>query len=399
MAKKTKGGVSRVVDRVRASSKVSYGMKKARLKHEALNRERDLTRIRYMENIAGLSASSISALEDSIDDHNMNLGGNEWEDVENIVGSEINPEDVDVDCPETSIIYDLRELTTSKWNTRHYVDHRTWKLRRETLEKNWAPLLEPLTDAYLQWRYQQQSSQQPPPSESNPYDITITVLDIYTLSTVEVIRRSEHSPSVAITLVQAGYLGTAPESPSLAISLKTLELFRVIRLHRPSFSIKAFAKTICYLYTIPYRRHYRSALSDAFDIYLSLRRIVDKRVRVFLDRDKPHYRVLNACPPCNYELEGEPELRYKRMFVLDGNNSLKRIKGVGNRQVSSTRPFEDSDYYLSTEFVNKYANEVKARATPLSEANDEEAEEGTIVPTAGGDPTDGSSGLSSCSGV
>lgn len=54
----------------------------------------------------------------------------------------------------------------------------------------------------------------------------------------------------AEALVAAGYLGTTPIYPSLAISLKTLELLRVIRLFKASFSIEAFTKMICYMYYV-----------------------------------------------------------------------------------------------------------------------------------------------------
>lgn len=51
------------------------------------------------------------------------------------------------------------------------------------------------------------------------------------------------------------------------------------------------------------------------------------------------------------QVQGEPELRFQRMWGMDGNNSLKRIKAIGNRQVDSRR-FTDSDYYLSPDFVD-----------------------------------------------
>lgn len=67
--------------------------------------------------------------------------------------------------------------------------------------------------------------------------------------------------------------------------------------------MKAFLR--CYWINFtqsPYRRRYRAALSDAFDIYLAIRRIIDQRVAKALGRDTPDYRVLHACPSCNYEV-------------------------------------------------------------------------------------------------
>ena len=43
----------------------------------------------------------------------------------------------------------------------------------------------------------------------------------------------------------SGYLGNKPLSPNLAISIRMLELYRKLRLRKPSFSVKAFTKVVC----------------------------------------------------------------------------------------------------------------------------------------------------------
>ncbi|KAG6839861.1 hypothetical protein C0991_011015 [Blastosporella zonata] len=291
----------------------------------------------------GLSSSSLAALGCDDVEHD-GMQGSEWEDVDlNMIGPDMDRGGDDED-PESSIVYDLRDLATSKWKTRKYVDRRTWRLRRETLERNWAPLLGPLTDAYLGWLAKTSPLPCPTPPHNNaaPPNSSADTTPTDTLPTEASCTPNAHEVSIRV----------------------------------------------------PYRRQYRASISDAFDIYLSIRRIADRRVAVFLKRDTPDYRVLNACPPCNYELEGEPELRFRRMMVVDGNNSLKRIKGIGSRHVSSTRSFEESDYYLSSEFVDKYAHEVKARTLPLAESEDAT---NNTEPTEDGDPTDGSSGADSLS--
>ncbi|RDB25832.1 hypothetical protein Hypma_006599 [Hypsizygus marmoreus] len=100
----------------------------------------------------------------------------------------------------------------------------------------------------------------------------------------------------------------------------------------------------------------------------------------------PSHFLSSPSPSC--QLEGEPELWYRRMWVMDGNNSLKRIRGIGDRQVADTRIFEASDYFLPSEFVNRFANEVKAPPKPAAGAADEDI--GPSEETeADGDPTDG----------
>lgn len=84
------------------------------------------------------------------------------------------------------------------------------------------------------------------------------------------------------------------------------------------------------------------------------------------------------------------------MWVVDGNNSLKRMAGVGNREVSDTRVFGESDYYLSADFVNTFANEV----THTTHVEDEDPDESQSewVNEEHGDPTDGTTdgGLAQC---
>jgi hypothetical protein len=112
-----------------------------------------------------------------------------------------------------------------------------------------------LIEAYLKWKYQQFdtatscTSHIQSPIESL-YDFTMETVDIYSLQTSTLIRRSENCKSAAIALVDCGYLGTSPNSLTLAISLKTLELYRRIQLRKPSFSVEAFVKVICDLYMV-----------------------------------------------------------------------------------------------------------------------------------------------------
>ena len=74
---------------------------------------------------------------------------------------------------------------------------------------------------------------------------------------------------------------------------------------------------------------------------------------------------------------------------------------LGDRISGDTRTYEDGDYYLSQEFVNQYAYEVKARPTTLKRkrreiqaegCDDDDADDSQVVPvsdTGEGDPTDG----------
>lgn len=145
-------------------------------------------------------------------------------------------------------------LTYYRWKRRWYKDTRTWRQRLHCSHVNWDSIMDDLVETYLRWKHPRLDANASSTSTSalaeSPYDFTVEVINIYSLETSALIRRSEESKSPAIALVDCGYLGTTPTSPTLAISLKTLELYRRIRLRKPSFSVEAFAKVICDLYTV-----------------------------------------------------------------------------------------------------------------------------------------------------
>ena len=64
------------------------------------------------------------------------------------------------------------------------------------------------------------------------------------------------------------------------------------------------------------------------------------------------------------------------MLVLDGNNSLKRMKSAhGQREVGDAREFSDSDYFLSNAYVNSFENEIRR---PTQRDVKQEPEDNTI---------------------
>ena len=80
-------------------------------------------------------------------------------------------------------------------------------------------------------------------------DIEIAVVDIYTLSTSVKVSSADEG-TTASALADLGFIGNAPFNPSIAVSMKTLELYRILRRRKPSFSIEAFVKVISDLYLV-----------------------------------------------------------------------------------------------------------------------------------------------------
>jgi len=74
------------------------------------------------------------------------------------------------------------------------------------------------------------------------------------------------------------------------------------------------------------------------------------------------------------------------MLVLDGNNSLKRMKSArGQREVGDARELDDGDYFLSNTYVNSFENEIRrpAQKNVKQESDDEalDGDEGDIAET------------------
>jgi hypothetical protein len=146
---------------------------------------------------------------------------------------------------------------------RVYRDTRTWRHRLERQQSNWNAIFTSLTEAFLQWKYPQgpttlPESHTPPTDSLSPhaidvdpvsYDFTIDCVDLYTLSTSIHVTRTA-SMTAAEALMNQGYLVTSPVDSTLAISVKTLELFRRFRCSKASLSVEAFAKVLCDLYAV-----------------------------------------------------------------------------------------------------------------------------------------------------
>jgi hypothetical protein len=106
-----------------------------------------------------------------------------------------------------------------------------------------------LIESYLIWKYVS-STETPAPATPTTFDFDINILDLYTLKTTAHITQDADSPSVADALMKHGLVGSTPISPTLAVSVRTLELYRQLRKRKLSFSGEAFAKVVCDLYKV-----------------------------------------------------------------------------------------------------------------------------------------------------
>ncbi|KAJ6593718.1 hypothetical protein B0H19DRAFT_916404 [Mycena capillaripes] len=175
---------------------------------------------------------------------------------------------------------------------------------------------------------------------------------------------------VASACIRHGWMPVSPYVPTVVITLRALEVYRVTHLRCPRLGIQAFVRALCDIHGVAPRPWLGTQFSVAFDVYLAIRAAVDQRVQVALGRDTPNWRLKNACPACLYKVEGEPTLDIPFMTTMDGNNSLARFELRERDQVNvdgttvpgALKERQDErvvpgDYYLPREEVDKWAKE------------------------------------------
>ncbi|KAG9120276.1 hypothetical protein FRC07_004303 [Ceratobasidium sp. 392] len=207
--------------------------------------------------------------------------------------------------------------------------YRSWIERTHNASAAWSSQYEELADAYLQYKASLSPNSDPPVHEAHKEDSC--ELETFLVEGVDLFARepdlsfthprNEHRN---VTLARAGYISPSPTNPTTAISIRTLEIFKALRRRMPQFSVQAFAKTLCDLHSVPYKRYLREQLSATLDVYFTVLRIIDSRLLAALKRDGPDWRLKNACPACTYKLEEELVLKPSMMACGDGNVSLKR---------------------------------------------------------------------------
>ncbi|KAI6148047.1 hypothetical protein BKA82DRAFT_4329966 [Pisolithus tinctorius] len=165
----------------------------------------------------------------------------------------------------------------------------------------------------------------------------------------------------------------SPIRPSMAITINALELYCVARLCSPHFSIQAFVKTICDLQgstdtqQVAFRRYLSHQFSITLDLYLNILNGVEALVMEALSRTSNDWRLQHACPACTYELKDEPRLKFKILYAMDGNDSLKHIlrcivEDEDSHELPTTQKVPMT-CYLSREFIDSFAQSAPIQST------------------------------------
>jgi hypothetical protein len=179
--------------------------------------------------------------------------------------------------------------------------------------------------------------------------------------------------SIAAAFLREGLVPCSPHLPTVAFTIRILELYRNASLRCPHLAVNSFVKSLCDLHGTPFRPYLRKQFSICFDVYLSIRNCIDQRIQTVLNRDDPGWRLRHACPACTYKLTGEAELVFSMLVTMDGNDSLKRIQcrkpappdpGDGDAPVIG-EPNERKDertvgagYYITREQVDRWSRDI-----------------------------------------
>lgn len=70
------------------------------------------------------------------------------------------------------------------------------------------------------------------------------------------------------------------------------------------------------------------------------------------------------------QVEGELPQSFNRMILLDSNSSMKRMFQVGSHHIRNPHPFIDTDYLLTPEYIDQFANEVASHKNLIAEQDD-----------------------------
>ncbi|KIK17769.1 hypothetical protein PISMIDRAFT_14853 [Pisolithus microcarpus 441] len=227
-----------------------------------------------------------------------------------------------------------------------------------------------LTQAYLDWSYtwaKERSKEYFPKPKDGGSSATLWMLRIIDVYCMEEVTLGMWATDHFITsaLICQGVIPCSPIHPMAAVTFGALELFCIAQLHSPHFSVQAFVKTLCNLQGVTFQWYLSRQFTIAFNLYLQIHACVDSIMSQVLQWDSEDWHLKHACAACTYKLTGEPELRFKLLYAMDGNDSLKCILQRlldkiedGHSPMSHDLPTGQvltSGRYLSCEYVNKFA--------------------------------------------
>ena len=110
-----------------------------------------------------------------------------------------------------------------------------------------------------------------------------------------------------------------------------------------------------------------------FDVYLQILADIDHLIAEATHCDGLDWRMKHVCPACTYELKDEGTLKFKMLYTMDGNDSLKRVvrrEMAEDAETSTPAPISElptglkvpgEALYLSRSYVDTFACSMEVR--------------------------------------
>ncbi|KAJ7351528.1 hypothetical protein DFH08DRAFT_957837 [Mycena albidolilacea] len=237
----------------------------------------------------------------------------------------------DSERADADLFEGLRESSRQLWRRRRFPDLRRRRDRTQLQVDGFARQLDQMADVYVELGVAVMEGG----GLAATYNIAadaeiqesrdITVIDVFSNShqPLQLIRGDAY---IASACVCRGWMPASTWNPTVIITIRALEVYRIAHLRCPWLGIQAFIRSLCDIHGIAPRPWLGAQFSAAFDAYLAICAEVDRCVQVALGCDTLHWRLKNACPCCLYKVEGEPVLKIPLMGTFDGNNSRSRFE-------------------------------------------------------------------------
>ncbi|KAJ3890688.1 hypothetical protein GG344DRAFT_48941, partial [Lentinula edodes] len=123
-----------------------------------------------------------------------------------------------------------------------------------------------------------------------------------------------------------GIIPVAPLCHTFGFTIRTVDLYHKLFVRCARLGMQSFCKSICDIHGVAYKPYLSTQLSAAFDLYVAILNAVRNRTREVLGRQGRDWRMLNACPPCQYRLQEDDKLDVRMIVTMDGNDSLRRVE-------------------------------------------------------------------------
>ncbi|KAJ7625221.1 hypothetical protein B0H17DRAFT_1340330 [Mycena rosella] len=180
-------------------------------------------------------------------------------------------------------------------------DFRTRRDRTQAIVDGFKLQMEAITDAYMDWSLKSKDQGmgamlQADPDEMVLNHLPLVVIDVFSAYEAEV-PMFARDKFVASGLMNLGLVPCSPYGPTVAITIRALEIFRVTSLRYPRLGIQPYMRALCDIHGVPFRTYLSSQFSVAFDVYLATLAAVEKRIQKALGLVMFKARLQALSPP------------------------------------------------------------------------------------------------------